>query len=67
MTEEEARTKWCPMYSRSMVNERGVSSNNRVTFEAGATCITSDCAIWVNDGEGSVSPFTKYGHCGLIK
>lgn len=29
MTKEEAKTKWCPMFQVSGINERGGSKNNR--------------------------------------
>jgi hypothetical protein len=47
MTEEEARTKWCPMSRVSLT--KGEVGYNRV--DGGipseyATCIGSDCMMW---------------------
>ncbi len=79
MTEEEAKTKWCPM-SELPVNVLAAeaSGNVSVDFAARAKCIGSACMMWRWDGElqyadtsGTstktlVSNFSKIqGHCGL--
>ena len=66
MTEDEAKTKWCP-FARTVVTSdrsRHTATGNRAAVElAGkvslyaapnyASCIASDCAVWHVD------------HCGL--
>ena len=44
MTEEEAKTKWCPMVR--VVYGIG---DNRGLFESTTTCIASDCMMWRNN------------------
>ena len=67
MTEEEAKTKWCPMVRIGDMNaptglNRGNNSNNN--------CIASDCAMWVWDPKYNAMKeqlVPTSGHCGLIK
>jgi hypothetical protein len=65
MTEEEAKTKWCP-FARLTFSTEGFAAGNRFDdcawAEKRALCIGSDCMAWrwsVKDypGEG--------GFCGL--
>jgi len=75
MTEEEARTKWCPMvrFQIGPVNSsawQGVAYTNRgAEFDpAACRCIASDCALWVEKtafSEGG--SLIIAGRCGLIK
>jgi hypothetical protein len=68
MTEQEAKTKWCPM-ARVDVGGEGVAAVNRRevrTKQAGDTwaglnsnCIGSGCMVWCN-GHASGK-----GYCGL--
>ena len=60
MTEEEAKTRWCPMYI-----QHGDSLNPK-TLERG-NCIASDCMLWRWDVpvKGHPQDTDKYGHCGL--
>lgn len=74
MTEELAKTKWCPMVrmvtgkidqqSRASQHNGAQSSYNRVVdealyaFPAGGGCIASHCMMWRN-AEGDS------GYCGL--
>ena len=53
MTEEEARTKWCP-------HVRFPDAGNRSEYY-NSKCIASDCMMWKIANSGS-----KEGHCGLI-
>ncbi len=49
MTEDDAKTKWCPMCRFANLDNVGPVSN-RETFFRGApnpdTCIASDCMMW---------------------
>ena len=83
MTEDEAKTKWCPMV-RHEGDENGSFNRgnpgdeindhdkNRGTL---CNCIASDCMMWVVDtpkgssrSEGmTVNSTHEYGHCGLAK
>jgi hypothetical protein len=62
MTEDEAKTKWCP-FARSLVtldNNVGpvnMASANRFPKNEMATCLGSGCMMWWRWGDG--------GYCGL--
>lgn len=61
MTENDAKSKWCPLARMDENN-----SNRRYvdgTCEQDPKCIASECACWV--WEGNESYFT--GHCGLTR
>lgn len=48
MTEEEARTKWCPMARNAIAEDYG--SQNRETtgdMDRACCCLASDCACWM--------------------
>lgn len=65
MTENEAKTKWCPMV-RIEGAEAGQSSYNR--FNDGSPdpdgrCIASDCMMWVEEHNDDKTA----GSCGLIR
>ena len=64
MTEEEAKTKWCPM-ARQMFNYGGTF--NREVDGAAPTdcrCLASGCMMWRWDGWASDRRPTD-GRCGL--
>lgn len=72
MTEEEAKTKWCPFSRVSPWPANG--SYNRITNKEGAAytnCIASSCMVWrthnyILDTAGYSQPNTKgLGYCGL--
>ncbi len=77
MTEEEAKTKWCPMVRFYNPNHHDVMENRVLEYvPSGAIdiCIGSYCAYWVWEtaelGEHSYEVMTKegrQGHCGLIR
>lgn len=66
-TEEEAKTKWCPMVSFLIGPHNDVWQNHGYTNRAeyfepnGVKCIASGCMFWgyVKDGMGS-------GACGKV-
>jgi len=66
MTEDEAKTKWCPM-ARPEESRGWAAGVNRQDscngWPRGALCIGSDCALWVEDQK---APMPVTGHCGLI-
>jgi len=78
MTEEEAKTKWCPMV-RESISPVDDTSINRDVGDCHYNCIASDCAMWVKDLDlinpecrGNILIECRYkesdteGHCGLI-
>ena len=67
MTEEEAKTKWCPMASDA-------SAANRYTdgkLFPDNSCIASSCMMWVKNESDGFTPNTKIvsggGYCGLTR
>lgn len=69
MTEEEAKTKWCPMVRTTWGNvcfaptDQPPAPGRAYDFELvrkpeGALCIASDCMMW-----RAIEP--DYGFCGL--
>lgn len=72
-TEEEAKTKWCPMAINNTC-----SRNPNGEVPAGAHCVASDCMLWVPIKQisftgdvtrfGPVTETTEVGgYCGLSK
>ena len=65
MTEEEAKTKWCPM-ARVMGSE---TSGNRLldnTLTPGSLCIASACMMWTSWNDDDFTPSDpSLGTCGL--
>ena len=65
MTEEEAKTKWCPMvrgtYSNRYVSEIGFSKDQ--------ACLASGCALWRWENtsfvKGTEEDKHLAGYCGL--
>lgn len=41
MTEEQAKTKWCPMFRAGYMLDGGLPTNR-----LGGKCIASDCMLW---------------------
>lgn len=64
MTEDAARTKWCPFSSTGAYTDRGpmgaiaVNRDPRQEVELACLCIASDCMAWRWRGHNS-------GFCGL--
>jgi len=62
MTEDEAKTKWCP-YSDVVPNQR---TSGDVDFSQYCSCIASECMAWRETFlSDSQVPETKIGYCGL--
>jgi hypothetical protein len=63
MTEEQARTKWCPMVRF----QHQLGTNRDACFDhAGTHCIGSDCMMWRWDVEACrEGPEVDHGYCGL--
>jgi hypothetical protein len=65
MTEEDAKTKWCPFVRlgqnrfTSPTNHMGSPNTEKAFF-----CIASDCMMWEWLGP-QCSPSNKVGYCGL--
>ena len=68
MTEQEARTKWCPMVRAN------ISGNSNGAFNRDGddcACIASDCIMWrwvpageYIDGDRLVQQWRTEGYCG---
>jgi hypothetical protein len=74
MTEDEAKTKWCPMIRniplRVGENYRGVTTrDNTANYER--NCIASACMMWQQaDRAEDPENFGSYlpaGYCGLVR
>ena len=78
MTEQEARTKWCPMVRYS--SDEMEPSANRWNFgklgsDERVNCLASDCMLWrwvmtedqalYNNTEYKTTCFKPRGYCGL--
>lgn len=69
MTEEEAKTKWCP-FVRSMFSSSAAASNRDSDGKAtrGTRCIGSACMAWrwfeTTQEQGKLPP-PYSGYCGL--
>jgi len=64
MTEQEARTKWCPMarvstYSVGNPAESAANRTDEGTPYPASRCIASDCMMWRWDGDEKEYTFTK--------
>lgn len=65
MTEDEAKTKWCP-HVRFVDCEDRLYDNRPSSMQNGARCLASECMAWrwLDDGEALVGePYE--GCCGL--
>jgi len=77
MTEEEAKTKWCPSVQIVSYVEDGKNyaiSNRKDKDSRNTNCIASDCMMWIVSEKPSSwvddyepSPSELGGHCGLAK
>jgi hypothetical protein len=78
MTEDEARTKWCPFVRAAIISvtANDIPPHNRASSSSnpdinGINCIASDCMMWrwfYADAHGD--PLVEHvhsGHCGLAK
>jgi hypothetical protein len=70
MTEEEARTKWCP-FARVCTDTHAGSFNRYTQGEAEggpSNCIASACMAWrtyVTERADDGTPTAREGYCGL--
>lgn len=71
MTEDEAKTKWCP-FVRLVISDIGEAKTDNRDFDYGdgtPSCIASECMAWrwkqegIEHGEPIYND--TYGHCGL--
>ena len=81
MTEEEARTRWCPMARLNVGNDTAAPYNRYLhsdeydmALPGARKCVASDCALWVVDYRAGSSVMDVRGpdvedggHCGLVK
>lgn len=76
MTEDEAKTKWCPfvrLVAADQEQEKLVYSGNRLLdpdsgkiHTKGALCIASACMAWRWDiDKNRAGPDVDHGYCGL--
>jgi hypothetical protein len=74
MTEDEAKTKWCPFFRATphFENDEPIIVSNRLSFNdrnkdgrPKANCIGSKCMAWGRLGPGHMGPTADYG-CKLI-
>jgi len=73
MTEEEAKTKWCPhiqVTSAQSMNDVEYG-DNRGGGDENHNCIASDCMMWrldeARDENMVLVPCDTGGHCGLTR
>ena len=59
MTENEAKTKWCPMVNRA--GDRGNRTADGVTM---GRCVASGCMMWRTTLHGTEGKVYE-GYCGL--
>ena len=73
MTEDEAKTKWCPQIRVSVSGDGPVWTNREAPD---CNCIASECMWWVWDVSparvAEISRIQEYtgkptGHCGAVK
>ena len=64
MTEQEAKTKWCPQYRAT--SEAVSWTHNR---EGACECIASECMWWIPEKQDTYGEIihTHGGHCGAVK
>jgi len=73
MTEENAKTKWCPYTRFHVVPDQGIwVYSNRNNGELTSNCIASACMLWVETDNlpqpgNDFSEPVRSGHCGLAR
>lgn len=70
MTEQEAKTKWCPMVRLLSEGQPGQLLSNRPNSAPGGNCIGSGCMMWRirrwdSYPDGQCPPEPADGYCGL--
>jgi len=70
MTEEEARTKWCPQtrYVIDIPDTAYIGNRFEGSANSECKCIASDCMMWVDASYMNDIRTKKIedGHCGLV-
>ena len=75
MTEEEAKTKWCP-HVRFVVDNPSyaVSAGNKYSdgaFSVESCCMASDCMMWmtqpirIENSKSELIRIEEHGYCGI--
>jgi hypothetical protein len=68
MTEDEAKTKWCP-FARSQTEDRetapAVNRTLQGHIDIGCHCIGSRCMAWRVAYAEEAGNGTEHGYCGL--
>ncbi len=67
MTEQEAKTKWCPQ-AAIVTTMAAVSDRLIVTasdLEKGTHCLASDCMMWRFTEDTYLDKPNYFGYCGL--
>lgn len=65
MTEEEARTKWCPHQSQQMFGYQHLMTTGQIDIsqqQLDCSCIASDCMMWVELTNGEPYKFEDVGN-----
>jgi hypothetical protein len=73
MTEDQAKTKWCPMVRVLVTPDNSVWQSNILTnrgvipaSDNDTLCIASDCMVWQDTGlEKECNQSVRTGKCGL--
>ena len=72
MTEQEAKTKWCPMVRHTKDQEGNFYTTNGRNSSGFETCIASDCMMWRYKTNGQMGydrnpddTCLTSGYCGL--
>ena len=74
MTQDEAKTKWCPKAKSNVLNV-AVNRNMFGEPDGGCLCLASDCTLWIwtktrdhSRGPDCTMPKAEWqGQCGLIR
>lgn len=69
MTEEQAKTRWCPMIRYTMDDQGNFFATRPITSTGFEVCITSDCMMWrmgTYKGDDNITYRDhSIGYCGL--
>ena len=73
MTEQEAKTKWCPLnaiFTTMTAQRMSITESVRESFMKSILCSASECMMWrwVEPSRTATDPAQEYhqkGYCGL--